>query len=237
MREGPILFSAPMVLALLDDAKAQTRRIVKWRGVAPGLNLGFSGLSASATSGGWVLEAPNRTSSEWRSKVTPCPYGVPGDRLWVRETFWAFGRWETRFSEKKGRDEWHFVDMTLETDRLYQFSNPTPGNRRVRSSITPTWWKRPSIHMPRVASRITLEMTGVRVERLQSISEADAEAEGCDALPWHGHDLADLIDWPLKSAVRPFANAYALLWDEINGAGSWATNPWVWCVSFKRVER
>lgn len=105
--------------------------------------------------------------------------------------------------------------------------NPTEGD----------WTRpRPSIHMPRWTSRITLEITDVRVERLQDISETDVKAEGCSPLVWDGSaGPADLIDWPLKSKDRPYANDYALLWESINGPGSWGINPWVWAISFRMI--
>lgn len=96
---------------------------------------------------------------------------------------------------------------------------------------------RPSIHMPRWASRITLEITGVRVERLQDISEADAKAEGADCLVTDNCTDASraLLDMPLMEDGNPYRNGYALLWESINGDGSWAANPWVWVIEFKRV--
>lgn len=208
MKEIPILFSAPMVRALLAGTKTQTRRA--WRDQPP--------------AGVRVAYVPGQTRS---------PYGQPGDRLWVRETYYAWGRWETRFSAKKGRDEWHFVDMTLESGKAYLHpaTDPQPqpmGGKRHKGGVTPTWWKRPAIFMPRAASRITLEVTEVRVERLQDISEADAQAEGCalECMTPTGDDSGSAIYGP---------GGYLALWDSINGPGSWEANPWVWAVSFKRI--
>lgn len=224
MKDRPILFSAPMVRAILAGTKTQTRREVKWKGLKPGLNLGFSGLRAVKNMGGFSLESDTRTSVEDRSAVTPCPYGQPGDRLWVRETFFAWGRWETRYSAKKGRDEWHFVDMTLECGKAYEYpatgGQPQPmGGARHRGGTTPTWWKRPAIHMPRAASRITLEITSVRVERLQEISDMDALAEGVDR------------EQPSYPKLK-----FSWLWKSINGPQSWDANPWVWAITFNRIE-
>lgn len=213
-KERPILFQGDMVRAILAGAKTQTRRLVK----------------------GWALEwlQPGMFTPEYVAAPGnhACPYGVPGDRLWVRETHFAWGRWETRFSEKKGRDEWHFVDMTLECGKAYLFEPPMGWTKPTRAGATPEWWRRPAIHMPRRASRITLEVTGVRVERLQEISEADALAEGCrsdmrlsPAGPWGPSE------WVGHTAVQD----YAALWESINGDGSWAANPWVWAVDFRRL--
>lgn len=169
----------------------------------------------------------------WIARTSPPPnlpryQRQPGDRLWVRETFYAWGRWETRYSAKKGRDEWHFVDMTLECDRAYQYrgDRPQPLAGQRDGGSTPQWWKRPAIHMPRYASRITLEITAVRVERLQDISEADAQAEGCRC---NKNTIAE-------TGFATYHAAYANLWDQINGAGSWDANPFVWVVEFKRLQ-
>lgn len=205
MKDIPILFSAPMVRAILAGTKTQTRRALKPDGKYR------LDLVAPADGG------PSR-----------CPYGQPDDRMWVRETFYAWGRWETRYSAKKGRDEWHFVDMTLESGKAYEYpatgGQPQPmGGKRHRGGVAPAWWKRPAIHMPRAASRITLEITGVRVERLQDISEADATAEGVQAK--HTADA----DWTAREAFRA-------LWESINGGGSWDADPWCWVVAFERVQ-
>lgn len=184
------------------------------------------------------------------------PYGQPGDRLWVRETFFAYGRWETRYSEKKKRDEWRFIDMTTECDRLYQYaaSNPEVPLAKGRGPL-PGWYTRPAIHMPLAASRIVLDIAGVRVERLQGISEADADAEGCERLEFERYDrdpaLCPKCDGlRLHCALGPnggviedidcvecdtYVKRYRHLWESINGAGSWDANPWVWVVEFKRV--
>lgn len=216
MKERPILFSAPMVRALLAGTKTQTRRVVQWRKPEPGLNLGFSGLSAHAYPNGWVLEAPSRTSSEWRCASTPCPYGQPGDRLWVRET------WSTHAC---------FDDVPpcqLTTRSLHYWAD----------GQIQTGKGRPSIHMPRWASRIDLEVAGVRVERLQDISEADAWSEGCTR--GQADDVGGFFpaEEPLPNGkgFRGWDNArdwYADLWEEINGPDSWDANPWVWVVEFK----
>jgi len=219
LKERPILFSAPMVRALLAGTKTQTRRVVKWRNLTPGLNLGFSGLRVEQYPKGFVLESATRDSTEWRCDPTPCPFGAANDRLWVRETFYAWGRWEKRFSATKGRDEWHFVDLSLECGKAYEYpasgGQPQPMGGRREGGVTPKWWKRPAIHMPRLASRLVLEITGVRVERLQGISEVDCLAEGL------GNNVDRLRRW------------FRVLWEDINGAGSWDANPWVWVVEFK----
>jgi hypothetical protein len=208
MKERPILFSAPMVRALLAGTKTQTRRAIKPQPT----HFNPAGV-------------PRIASSDGPSKLIACRYGESGDRLWVKETFVAFGHWETRFSQKKRRDEWHFVDLTLETAREYRFDDADTDARRL-AGAAPTWHRRPSIFMPRAASRLLLSNESVRVERLQDISEADAEAEGVDFMR-HIPDADETL-----TAIE----LYEILWEAINGAGSWALNPWVWGVDFKQVE-
>lgn len=204
MGERPILFSAPMVRAILAGQKTQTRRAVQWRGLASGINLCFSGLSVERSSSNFVLTSPTRTSHEYRSVPQPCPYGQPGDRLWVRET-WA-------------------PNEGSEAGYLYRADHGSASGFHKVDLKTGLWthsvsrW-RPSIHMPRAVSRITLEITGVRVERLQAISARDAIAEG---IPAGGPENPDGIE------VRDFR----ALWLSINGAESWDANPWVWVVEF-----
>jgi hypothetical protein len=194
MTERGILFSAPMVRALQGGSKTQTRRAVKSTGAD--FAHGDAGRS---------------------------PYGHVGDRLWVRETFFAFGRWATRFNERKGRDEWAFVDMTAECNEAYRYAADEPDLPLAQGrSRTPAWHARPALFMPRAASRILLDVTGVRVERLQDISEADAMAEGVGQQA--PDDATAARDW------------YAGLWERINGAGSWDANPWVWVVTFEQSK-
>ncbi|WP_241017152.1 hypothetical protein [Paraburkholderia sp. Ac-20342] len=212
-----------MVRALLDGSKTQTRRVVKWLDLKPGINLQFSGLTASQVAGAWVLESPTRSSHEWRCAQTPCPYGVPGDRLWVRETLSP-----TRNAAGYIED-WHYAADGAKVPRMPglnpEFSDAMAFAHLARPSAVP------SIHMPRWASRITLEVTGVRVERLQDISEDDAISEGIAKTPagfWstYGQSETDGTYSPVTS--------YRCLWNSINGADAWDANPWVWCVSFKR---
>lgn len=225
MNSLPILFSGAMVPPVLAGSKTQTRRAVN-----PQPQVHKSGW----LEGEWLSKPFGGLALPMLQDITMyCPYGAPGDHLWVKETFYAWGRWETRFSAKKGRDEWHFVDMTLECGHRYHYAVDDEKlivGAKGRGGVTPMWWKRPAIFMPRAASRITLEVTEVRVERLQDISEADALAEGAPP----SHPSIDRVsrEFGHKDFTRSW---YAQLWDEINGPGSWDANPWVWCVSFGRV--
>lgn len=196
MKERPILFSAPMVRALLAGTKTQTRRIAK--------PVRHPDLGNVYTPGALVLEHEPQHVIE-----RCCPYGQPGDRLWVRETF---GHFERNENFKPGCDVFFRADGNcLELE---------------------PW--RPSIHMPRWASRILLEITDVRVERLQDISREDAQAEGCDH-----NDPCDHVRHSCASIGcqgPDYRVGYRQLWEQINGAGSWAANPWVWAITFRRVE-
>jgi len=200
MKERPILFSGPMVRALLAGTKTQTRRIVKPQPAPdqqPRTVIGSSGFV-------YVMDnAPLLPYPEVRRVRWDCPYGQPGDRLWVRETF---GHFERNDNFTPGCEVFYRADGGC-------------------LEIEP--W-RPSIHMPRWASRITLEITGVRVERLQDIDISAAQAEGVS-------DTGSLIlDSAGNEQGGPIAE-YAVLWEQINGPGSWDANPWVWVLEFRRL--
>ncbi len=200
MKSRPILFSTPMVLALLAGTKSQTRRVLKPRSETRPI--------------GWG-------SHDVVGPRTPCPHGRPGDRLWVRET-WGLVR-GARYS--RGADDYYDVEFWSakgipKSKALARGYSPT--YRADWTDFEDTHWK-PSIFMPRWASRITLEVNEVRVERLQDISEADAIAEG--VLPV-GHKS----EWSDDPRL-----AYRALWEGINGLGSWDLNSWVWVVGFRRV--
>lgn len=246
MRELPILFSAPMVRAILDGRKTVTRRVVKPQ---PTLET-TSWQRDHGGSGKWMAQGPAPATGGTRQTMpwSPCPYGQPGDRLWVRETFalehavehdqeppFADGR-PVRRRDEPGEARWvqpHYraTDPTPELSYEFGCSNKCPENEPH------VHWK-PSIHMPRWASRITLEVTGVRVERLQDITEDQARAEGAD------ENVLPLIKVQASSpmAARPAVyrdhrDIFSALWESINGAGSWDANPWVWLVEFNRIEQ
>lgn len=202
MKERPILFSAPMVLALLAGTKTQTRRIVKPQ--PAGAPLGGKPFDDGARVGNWWFPA-GPDQAPFATFEKRCPYGVPGDRLWVREAF----SYETLDVDRNGfMAPWYWAD-----------GNPTSGDFTK---------PKPSIHMPRWACRLTLEITDVRVERLQDISYEDCRDEGT-ICPIHG-DVRHV-------ACSGLRDGYRTLWESINGPGSWAANPWVWAVSFQRVTQ
>lgn len=211
MTEKPILFSTPMVRAILDGRKSQTRRVMKPQpdAVHDGEPYWFIG--------GY------RTRMDANNPLV-CPYGFPGSRLWVRET--------CRAEElPSGLDGVRYLadDCFIPIDNTPESGDAWLDLRYYGKRASPVAPVKtvPAIHMPRWASRISLEITGVRVERLQDISEADALAEGVNVHPDH-HGK------PRTSIYSP-VQAYADLWDQINGPESWAANPWVWAVSFRRI--
>jgi hypothetical protein len=243
MIERGILFSAPMVRALLDGTKTQTRRIMKPQPAEIPGEPGKHWWPAKAFESMMRIEDGCQRVGAEGMAADASPFGAHGDHLWVRETFFAYGRWETRFSEKKKRDEWHFVDMTMQCDRAYQYAADNPDVPLAKSrGVTPGWYTRPAIFMPRAASRILLEIVSVRVERLQDISTRDAREEGLYRYPYDWRDcefpLDDVAYEPFKDFGTRYScasQAYRALWEHINGVGSWDANPWVWVVEFGRI--
>lgn len=225
-KERPILMSAPMVRAILAGTKTQTRRVVKQHKAFGEWGVNGPDDAYDATTDddgqGFFLVA----GDHGYAGPVPCPYGQPGDRLWVRET-WSpdFANYYPHDRAFYAADKHHQVDIEVR-DGVRGIYSP---ESRV---FVPFKW-RPSIHMPRLASRITLEIVSVRVERLQDISEADAKYEGIAPLPHHDgrwmSEHAKGLNFP--SAVA----AFRTLWESINGPGSWAANPWVWVVEFRRL--
>lgn len=214
MKERPILFSGPMVRAILEGRKTQTRRVVK---------------------NAHILTGDDRTGVT----DTPCSFGVHGDRLWVKERF----RYQIDERPEVGLlDCIEYADGTLmkpdglDEETGHAFDARCEANRKKQLWST-------SIHMPRWASRITLEVVGVRVERVQDISEADAIAEGVEThaqkygleetkvrgmTPWYRYDGE-------PCAATSARHSFETLRESINGKGSWKANPWVWVVEFKRM--
>ena len=214
MKEKPILFSAPMVRAILDGRKTVTRRVVKPQ-PAGEIRRGEPDFNHWIDTKYW--ERQNQKENRGiGTRGFACPYGQPGDRLWVRETF--SGPWCMEAQDGISAappSKWG------ESSRIWYWADGEPAYG--------DWTRpRPSIHMPRWASRITLEVTGVRVETLQDIDLADALAEGIS-------DTGALIlDSAGNEQGGPIAE-YAVLWEQINGPGSWDANPCVWVVEFRRL--
>lgn len=237
MTERPIIFSGPMVRAILDGLKTQTRRVVQPQP------------SWIESSGRWKWPLPKRAhfrgcctevvtaSREWWEYAPPeaLPYR-PGDTLWVREAFYIDQMpWDTmRLPQQRPRDL-DERDVYYRADGECCQQIPECCCREVGK---PRW--RPSIHMPRWAARLLLRVTAVRVQRVQDIGETDARAEGADAYDVSGLDAAsvELLDAPELNPDTPCRNGFSLLWDSLNerrGYG-WEANPWVWVIEFERVE-
>jgi len=213
MAEKSIRLTDPEVRAILAGTKTQKRLVVK-------------GLEVRAS-----MPEP-----EFASLLKCCPYGQPGDRLWVREAF------ALSVIDPDGLSP---EDDPENYDVIYRADPELLGGGWADSDgkeIPPPW--KPSIHMPSWASRILLEITAVRVERLQDISSAHVCHEGVDSwieaggevhAPYPGFD-GQYPDKDGKVRVSPARLAFCSMWESINGPGSWAANPWVWVIEFKRVE-
>lgn len=227
MKERPILFSAEMVRAILEGRKTQTRREIKFDKemfADPTFSYGENGHSGA---GYYVSEYEY---PEEGSDFVKCPYGKVGDRLWVRETFFE----EVHPDTVQPIGKYHYAAtcdyevMKVDGDGWQQF-------RKNGDEASP--WKSP-LFMPRHASRITLEITNVRVERLQDISEEDAIAEGAKDLNINFFRKVENLPekWPTKDLDSPRFD-FATLWQSIKGEGSWAKNPWVWVIEFKPISQ
>lgn len=217
MKERPILFSTPMVKAILAGHKTMTRRVVKQQPTNPPFSAKFDDDGFLW----WELNARGNWLTSWQK----CPYGMPGDRLWVRET-WCVGS-KHNFTTPR--------DLPVRKMSVIYKSGGSCSNAPSGRWECDTWpaegnipdWSgpmRPSIFMPRWASRITLEIVCTRVERLQNISSEDAKHEGFEPCYYGG----------AVSAVEPFAVA----WDRSykKRGYSWSANPWVWVVSFRMID-
>lgn len=196
MRERPILFSGPMVRAILDGRKTQTRRVV-----TPQPNVVHAIHADASITTNLIFRSGDQRIH--------CPYGQPGDRLWVRETF-------APFPPVFGSKLWGII---YGADAA-QVEREAPDTYRPMLYNYERWY--PSIHMPRWACRLVLEIESIRVERLQEISGEDAVAEGVRSLlPYNGIAQCEFLE----------------LWDSINAKRGfdWDANPWVWVVEFKRA--
>ncbi|MGS0782840.1 hypothetical protein ACVBMF_04500 [Klebsiella aerogenes] len=209
MTERGMIFNSEMVRAILDGRKKQTRRPIKWKQTR------FTEIGEREDGSRWPWsEDAEHACDFWH----PCPFGAVGDRIWVRETWQAIHDYcdenghvdERRYARSIPRHRGNYWHPVYEE----AWGNESREDREF------PW--RPSIHMPRWASRILLEITDVRVERLKSISDGDAIREGCSTADMKSGDCV--------------ADVFARLWASIYGDESWNSNPWVWVIEFKRVE-
>lgn len=233
MKKRGMIFNAEMVRAILDGRKTQTRRIVKVNCMD-------------------ICEKDDGSLWPWREDEEnhgdywyPCPFGEVGDRIWVRETWALLGNedgccidWNGKLCKGDEREAARIYRASCEQKQgdygLWSIPDDADWKTYTENEKFEGAW-RPSIHMPRWASRITLEITGVRVERLNDVSDTDAVAEGLlpagDMLPdYPGTFLTPKGDFATAKV------AFQRLWESIYGEESWQSNPWVWVVEFKRVE-
>jgi len=192
MKERPILFSGPMVRAILGGRKTQTRRVVKPQPIN--------------------LTGPDFDGPVDRSFA--CPYGQPGDRLWVRETHLSVSRDHAHDLLEGNKVGSQLVYKTSFHDDWIKYAKEKYGYK----------WK-PSIHMPFEACRLFLQITNIRIERLQDIGDADAANEGCI--------------YGRGASVDPAVgnNIFINLWQSVYGEESWNANPWVWVIEFKQITK
>ncbi|AWF35065.1 putative upf86.8 [Klebsiella oxytoca] len=224
MKERGMIFNGEMVRAILDGRKTQTRRIMKVQPEHSELGLRRVVESKNGIDDGkYFWSQSDATGLKSRSKPFACPFGTVGDRIWVREAFRVHSR---------------ATDVATLVYKASERNSWTEQTHRVPVAVcnkpaTPEKWT-PSLHMPRWASRILLEITDVRVERLNAISEEDARAEG-------------IIDGGCLNCGEPepcgcanpepdATDAFAYLWQSIYGQENWNANPWVWVIEFKRVK-
>lgn len=234
MKEYPILSISELAKAILAGKKTQTRRVMKPQPPEWCKDFGYSCFTpAGSISGCGVYE--DKGPAE---KFFKCPYGRRGDKLWVKETHYLYGKWIKAGRTKSGKQKYEFVYLKKEVRYL---DNPPRKICKKKNEIG--WFKRPSIFMFRWASRIILEITDIRVERLQEITEEDAIKEGCDgnlAKIMAGGDEYDDPDSGLEFAfIMDKKCLFQHLWDSINFARGygWDKNPFVWAISFKRVKK
>ncbi|HIE8893569.1 TPA: hypothetical protein ACXP4G_002990 [Klebsiella pneumoniae] len=216
MKERGMIFNGEMVRAILDGRKTQTRRIMAPQ---PADDI-ERGIFPNPEAIGWKSSLRHKHGS---TTAHFCPYGKPGDRIWVREAFRVHSR---------------ATDVATLVYKASERNSWTEQTRRVPVAVcnkpaTPEKWT-PSLHMPRWASRILLEITDVRVERLNAISEEDARAEGI--IDGGCLNCGESEPCGCANPEPDATDAFAYLWQSIYGQESWNANPWVWVIEFKRVE-
>ena len=247
-----IPFTGPMVCAILRDAKTETRRVIVWKSDRA------DEVHDGESNGNMLLE--QRSGSYWPYYVydgneipLSCPYGVPGDVLYVRETFWVGCREATPDCECEGPEDEarnHYLEFAADKPKAAYAAG---WDCCARGEVPEKCWWRPSIHMPMRFARIWLEVVEVRVERVQEITPAGVIAEGVTVpVSEEGHVLIDVLGVLPHLPARPGALRdggyttdeilrahFAALWESLNGSRGfgWSANPWVWVVRFRRIEK
>jgi hypothetical protein len=230
IQEKPILFSGEMVRALLDGRKTQTRRVMKLpTGAAVPSEWDFCALNGYSNA---VFSAPVSAPNQRMYTEVTNRYGDKGDRLWTKETHYRWGHWTKNGKTDKGVQRWKFIAL----DKRVVFAATDSSKESPTHRGDDGWWKRPAIFMPRWASRFNLEITEVRVQRVQEITEEDAIADGVVAMEGNFKGCFTIPGTTALSG-RTAREWYSRLWDKINlkrGFG-WDKNPWVLAISFRRA--
>ena len=228
MNEHPILFSGPMVQAILEGRKTLTRRAMKPQPrdeFMPSVGRYCPSMTDRRT--GEIYPGPEIYGASDEEEGYRCPYGEPGRRLWVKENVWMWCEKIPNGKTKNGRAKFKYVPL-ISAPVYYRADHP---DKPLLDIVSPTtdnqwgWRMKVGRFMPRKASRITLEIVGVRVERLHDISRGDCMAEGC---PFPNIAMSQ------PNATDP-KKWYSELWESINGPNSWTANPWVWVLDFKQL--
>lgn len=221
MNFKPILFSTEMVRAILDGRKHQTRRIVKPQPLSEHVKDGVRYFKIPS----W----PNLCEKELIERL--CRWSV-GDVLWVREEHYRYGKWVKNGETPTGRQKWKFVADPHFIEIRY-FDNP-PTKIEKNNYRGTGWYKRLARFMPKSACRTFLEITDRKIERVQDISEEDAVCEGVwldRSVSPAGYTVHGMPHWPTAR------EAFKVLWSGINGEPSWEQSPWIWCITFKRIDK
>jgi len=229
MKEHPILFSPVMVEAIQEGRKTMTRREIKYL---------FEHCTEPSKSEGYlVYKGKNFYKPD--DVARECKYGQIGDRLWVKETHFLFGAWVRNGVTSAGKEKWKFVPHELIGVRY--LDNPPLNFKTSRDKENPglpKWYKRNSLFMPKWASRITLEVTAIRAEKVKEISEQDAMAEGVEEIKTPSGLYNGFRDYVDGSLTNPTAkNSFETLWEKINGEESLESNPYVWVITFEKIKQ
>lgn len=230
MRQLPALFSTEMVKALLQNRKTMTRRT---KGLEK-VNIDPDIWEVMPHDGKFIFDC--QTYSDIKP-ITCNPNYMVGDHIYVKESYYAYGYWKIDGKTKTGKDKLRFIDCTSKCFYKYQYY-PYPPETVEFDRSQEGWFKRNSLFMPKKAARIWLECTGVRCERLQDITQADAKAEGIEKVCEYGETGYKDYNRPDETFSDIDAKlSFATLWESINGEDSWILDPWVFVYSFKKLDQ